>query len=215
VQTGGNDKQGGRSATPGGSGGIRNTGPMGGSTPTAGTSGQGGSPGQGGTPAPVCTPRAETCNGRDDDCNQTIDNDAGCPFPVRHFEKHAYLLVPMAVNWVDAAAYCRNLGYHLVVPNDSREDVWLFGQITELRRTSEVALMPWWLGYTDEAQEGTWVPSDGSMIGYTNWVPGKPNNRDKDGLPENCASLESYREGPAWNDVGCVTIQTPFACESP
>jgi Lectin C-type domain len=213
VASGGNSnaKQGG-STTLTGSGGIRNTSGMGGSTPTGGTVAQGGNSAQGGTSA--CKPQTEICNGRDDDCNQTIDNEAGCPFPVRYFEKHAYLLVPMALTWNDAAAFCRDRGYILIVLNEEKEEDWFFGQLTELRRSSEVAQMPWWLGYTDAEQEGTWVASDGSIIEYTNWLPGKPNNKDKDGLPENCGSLESPPAGPAWNDVGCTTIQTPFACES-
>ena len=33
-----------------------------------------------------------------------------------------------------------------------------------------------WIGFTDEALEGTWVWTSGEPVSYTNWAPGEPNN---------------------------------------
>lgn len=55
-----------------------------------------------------------------------------------------------------------------------------------------------WIGFNDEAQEGTFVWYDQSPITYTNWAPGEPNNSGD----EDCTQL--YPNGQ-WNDLSCTS----------
>lgn len=206
---------GGAGGTTGGNkAGSGGTGQSGGST--AGSGGAaitGGTKGTGGQSPGTCVPQTETCNGRDDNCDQTIDDNAGCPFIPQYFEKHAYLFVPMLMTWADAESYCESQGYTLVSINNENESRWFDEQVRQLQRTFELARSPWWMGYTDEAVEGKWVWSDGSNSGFTAWAEGKPNNRDRDGHPENCGAIEGSTNVGRWNDVGCE-LELPFACEA-
>ena len=65
----------------------------------------------------------------------------------------------------------------------------------------------YWLGRTDEGNEGVWRWITGESFSYSNWNEGEPNN----GLgAEHC--LELY-EGPGWNDVRTTELCRGFICE--
>ena len=55
-----------------------------------------------------------------------------------------------------------------------------------------------WIGINDMQTEGTWVWSDGSTVGYTNWAPGEPNSYEGD---EDCAIFWSGGEYWKWYDA--------------
>ena len=63
--------------------------------------------------------------------------------------------------WSEAEAYAQSLGGHLVTINDQAEEDWL---VSELRPTSYYGF---WIGLTDEAEEGTWVWSSGEAVGLS------------------------------------------------
>ena len=65
---------------------------------------------------------------------------------------------------------------------------------------------PVWIGYEDQAMEGTFEWTDGSPIGYTNWRPNEPNdlNGSKD-----CTEI---RMNVAWNNNSCDE-EFRFICE--
>ena len=60
-----------------------------------------------------------------------------------------------------------------------------------------------WLGARDVAEEGVWRwTRDNSLLSYTNWNSGEPNNApDVDTLEEDCLALLADRS--VWNDLPC------------
>jgi hypothetical protein len=68
-----------------------------------------------------------------------------------------------------------------------------------------------WLGATDERVEGRWVWVDGTLMGYSNWGTGQPNNKQ---------SSEHYlvllvSQGGKWSDQPNNSVQhSPgFICQ--
>jgi hypothetical protein len=76
-----------------------------------------------------------------------------------------------------------------------------------------------WLGGSDEGMEGEWRWVSTKLLFwnekpvpgvYQNFIEGQPNNKDKDGNPENCVVLSES----GWNDVGCALDGVKVTCES-
>lgn len=99
---------------------------------------------------------------------------------------HNYQLTSSAEYWTAAEAEAVLEGGHLVTINDSAEEAWL---------QSEFGSSRMWIGFTDQAVEGTWAWISGQAVTYTNWASGEPNN----------AGGEDYAvmnwSGINWNDL--------------
>jgi hypothetical protein len=97
------------------------------------------------------------------------------------------------MTWTSAKVACENMGGHLVTMNTAAENTFVF--------------QTWpsgWIGFTDEAVEGTfrWVTNE--PVTYTNWNPGEPNN----------SSNEDYTQfvgGGKWNDLANSAL--PYVIE--
>ena len=94
--------------------------------------------------------------------------------------------------WAAAEATAISAGGHLVTINDLAESDWVhlnFGNISGTDRRS-------WIGFNDEASEGTFVWSSGEPVAFTNWNAGEPNNS---------GGVEDYAEmlgsNSKWNDL--------------
>ena len=94
--------------------------------------------------------------------------------------------------WAAAQATAVSAGGHLVTINDDAENAWIlanFGYISGVGQRI-------WIGFNDEASEGTFVWSSGEPATYTNWNPGEPNNS---------SGVEDYAEflgsNGKWNDL--------------
>ena len=99
--------------------------------------------------------------------------------------------------WFEARDECKELGGHLV-EIESQEEHDLIVKTTADLGWVEVKLN-FWLGLNDIEKEGAWVweHSGGPMMdGYTNWIPGEPNNMNN----EDCAAAG---KGYLWNDIYC------------
>ncbi|OPY90320.1 MAG: Lectin C-type domain protein [Syntrophus sp. PtaU1.Bin208] len=102
------------------------------------------------------------------------------------YNGHYYELTSSTGTW----GWCENeavlKGGHLVTINDSTEESWLQSQFGRAYL---------WIGFTDQAAEGTWVWISGEPVTYTNWAGGEPNN----------AGGEDYAvmnwSGIKWNDL--------------
>ncbi len=104
---------------------------------------------------------------------------------------HSYALTSAYSNWDEAEAEAVSLGYHLVSIQNQAENDWLVSTFG----SSSI----YWIGFSDAAQEGNWVWSDGSPVTYTNWYPGMPDNNAPNG--EDYAFINDWGVGK-WNDVG-------------
>jgi hypothetical protein len=110
---------------------------------------------------------------------------------------HWYDLTLAPLTWHDAdsmatsSVYDGVRGYLVSIQSQAENDflVQTFGSLD----TS------YWIGFTDEAQEGIWVWSSGETGSYTNWDPGEPNNLWGG---EDCAVLQTWSTHRGyWNDV--------------
>jgi len=106
-----------------------------------------------------------------------------------------YAVCDNSTNWFLARTYCQSNSFgDLLVLNDSDEDNFI---------QSKTGGLAHWIGFDDNATEGSFIWVDGSPVTYTNWNWGEPNNA---GI-ENCATI-----GGTWNDLPC-SVSRPFVCE--
>jgi len=79
------------------------------------------------------------------------------------------------MTWVEAVDYSKSLGGHLVTISDEEENRF----VTDLGQTMYdgwVSHNSFWIGLTDEGQEGRFLWVTGESNSYTNWSGSEPNN---------------------------------------
>ena len=101
---------------------------------------------------------------------------------------HAYYLLAPS-GWTAAEAAARGWGGHLATVGNDAENSWIWETFAPLGTS------PFWIGFTDAAQEGSFVWVSGEPTSYTNWWTqgGQPSN---DGGVENYTEIKNY----VWND---------------
>lgn len=106
-----------------------------------------------------------------------------------------YFLNPQSMPGSDAQAFAQNLGSNLVSIQSQEENDCIVSSLVNLGLSSNTDVI--WIGFNDEAVEGTFVWYDQSPVVYTNWASGEPNNS---GGNEDCVQI--YPDG-RWNDLPC------------
>lgn len=84
---------------------------------------------------------------------------------------HDYYLLNGA-RWTVAEAEAVSLGGHLATVNDQDENDWMYSTFATLDGGDRNM----WIGFTDQAQEGTWVWSSGEVLSFSHWRDGEPDN---------------------------------------
>jgi hypothetical protein len=97
---------------------------------------------------------------------------------------HWYEWVTEQRSWADQNALAQARGGYLVSITSEGEQDWLFATFGG----------GYWIGFTDEAEEGTWAWTTGEPTSYTNWLDGEPNNEFG---YEHAAHM---LDGGKWND---------------
>ena len=183
---------------------------------------------------PCPAPREEACNGRDDDCDGVVDEQAPrCDVPDnchwRQRGSHSYLFCDGAVDQAAARQLCvERLGLHMAVTETCAEMEWLFatGNLTPgpVDWVDGVRGRAWWLGL----QLG--VPDTRFSIAFIDrvgapevecWMEGEPDTPlDPDPiLGESCIDVlyNPMRRSFGWNDELCtLNRQNPVnaVCET-
>ena len=101
-------------------------------------------------------------------------------------------------DWNSAQSTCKEDGGNLaIIFNQKTRDV-----VKGLEKWS----LEYWIGVTDQWNEGTWQTATKLNLPYTNWAPGEPNNAD---YGEDCA----YQNWDTkWNDEPC-SKKKAFICQ--
>ena len=103
-----------------------------------------------------------------------------------------------------AISNCSAVGGHLVtVLNDFEENVYV---------SSILPGIHFWIGYTDELVEGTFVWVDGSTSTYTNWANNDSNNSGPSANEDYTLINASGSGDGYWND-GDNNSSFPYVCE--
>ena len=152
---------------------------------------------------------AEQCNQRDDDCNGFLDDDLSCDTCEEHaFGDSKLLICWNSMSWSEAQAECQAHGGQLGFPK-STEDWYVFMIYTYWHYTYWAGIYYWWLGASDQAQEGVWVDPEGaSATPWASWASGQPDG----GPGANCAA--GYPNSYVWYDMDCEA-RLPFLCRLP
>ncbi|XP_048017264.1 ladderlectin-like [Megalobrama amblycephala] len=123
-----------------------------------------------------------------------------CPAGWSSFGLRCFKYFPQSVYWITAERNCQSLGAHLASVHNKPENDFLLGLLPSSSTQT-------WSGAHDGEQDAQWLWTDGTVIDYTNWCSGEPNNF---GGPENCVEI-NWTSGRCWNDARCST-QMGYIC---
>lgn len=101
---------------------------------------------------------------------------------------HSYALTDTTDTWHGAQAQALSYGGNLATVRNAAEEAWL-------RSTFDPGFL-YWIGFTDEASEGTFYWISGEPVTYTNWAPFEPN----DFFGEDYTVM-NWTESGNWNDL--------------
>lgn len=108
-----------------------------------------------------------------------------------------YFLNPQSMTGSQAQAFAQTLGANLVSIQSMQENQCILNALNAIGQTGVI-----WIGFNDEAVEGTFVWYDQSPVGFTNWAPGEPNQSGN----EDCVQIYPGGASPGtWNDLSCTS----------
>eukprot|EP00794_Sanderia_malayensis_P003261 gene3261-3742_t len=120
---------------------------------------------------------------------------------------HCYKLYQLKRSWSDARQYCQNKGADLVSINSRREEIYLTSMLID-----SFELMNIWTGMTDLKFRGSYFWSDTSVVSYTNWYNGQPDDSTRRGSCVKASLNRGYRDALSWTDDSCAT-RNSFICK--
>jgi hypothetical protein len=140
----------------------------------------------------------EVCDSRDNDCNGFVDNLPECSNCTLD---GGYYFCTDTTSWSAADLTCAGFANNLAVITDVNEN----STLTTLANT-HFGVDRYWIGLSDTVLEGTFAWTDGTPLGYTNWLAGEPNG----GAAGDCVNIRAGTD--TWADLTCTT-SLDFVCE--
>jgi|GEM_PF-1008709 len=148
--------------------------------------------------------------------DNTSNTQTTIPSDAVNYNGHAYKIFDTSMTWYDAKSYCESLGGHLVTITSQEEQDFIVNLISSYGHKNY-----YWLGATDELEEGNWLWITGEPWVYTAWCPGQPDNFPQMEDTENYLSI-SRKYDLLWNDlpvngasqdVSEIPTESGFICE--
>lgn len=145
--------------------------------------------------------------------NSLNTNNTILPEDSIEFNGHTYKYYEESTDWYSAKEVCEGYGGHLVTITSVEENDFLIRNLPNFNRSF------YWIGATDETQEGIWEWTTGETFSFNNWSKNSPNNNH---LKEHYAGLmskeENYDNYPtpigSWNDFEILpSDKSGFICE--
>ncbi len=135
----------------------------------------------------------------------TVNADNYTPTKAFSYLDKEYEIYDIGVDWQTAEEICEKKGGHLVVIDEEIENAILSVYLSYTNKSE------YWMGITDNENEGIWKTFDGKSLTYTNW---------RDGDPSNDFNAEQYavfcKEDNKWIDLKGFSFQyrsVGFICE--
>jgi len=110
------------------------------------------------------------------------------------FTNHTYQVVPGTFTWRQARADAQSRGGHLATITSQAE-------YNYIRSLGVLPSASYWLGATDEENEGVWAWVTGEPWSFTAWAAGEPNNLGNEDYLLSSGNPDNH----FWNDWGSVT----------
>ncbi len=111
------------------------------------------------------------------------------------FNGHTYQIFDSSISWEDAKSFCETLGGHLVSINSKDENEFIESIIKDAKQDI------YWTGGLKEESSDVWQWLDGTLLTYTNWAQGEPNNDNgREAYMEIAKTPFDVIEFGQWND---------------
>ena len=135
--------------------------------------------------------------------------DMDIPEDAAEYNGHHYYIYDIGNDIEAAIEYCESLGGHMATITSSGENDFLYDYMLSNDLESV------YFGFSDAAEEGTWIWLNGESVSYTNWHSGEPNSENDD---EDYAMFYWKYDDGTWNDGDFGTGGTngggcAFICE--
>ena len=138
-----------------------------------------------------------------------------CPENWEKEEDRCYLWPSHKRSWREAEQFCKEEGGHLASVTNQRIHDYIWSKVDQRNKKTH-----FWIGGTDQAKEGTWTWTDGSLWNFTKWgtTPKRqPDNYNWDWdlfEDEDCLQIYHRRSTDGWNDKECSS-EKKFVCSRP
>ncbi|XP_037804408.1 C-type lectin domain family 17, member A-like isoform X2 [Penaeus monodon] len=124
-----------------------------------------------------------------------------CPLPYEPLDDTRCIFVDPFVTytWQEAVDHCKVHAGTLLSFSDCETSALIYDYLRSQDATSN---KNYWIGATDQAEEGVWKFTDGSLapMGVPFWGPAEPNN----GATYNCAFMQ-HNNNHYWYDFTCTS----------
>lgn len=133
---------------------------------------------------------------------EVIDKDGG--ILVNPENGHTYLLANERVTFSEAEKICKNIGGYVATITSEQEQDFIYQNYL-----IDGILDSYYLGGTDEENEGEWKWITGETFTYSNWDYGEPNGWGMEGKEDH---LTVYSNSGKWNDTN-QSAKEGYICE--
>ena len=140
---------------------------------------------------------------------------SSCPENWEENEDRCYLWPSHKRSWKEAELFCKEEGGHLASVTNQKIHDYIWSKVDRKNKETH-----FWIGGTDQAEEGTWTWTDGSPWNFSKWgtKPKKqPDNHNWDfdwREDEDCLQIYHRRSTDGWNDMTCSS-EKKFVCSRP
>lgn len=124
------------------------------------------------------------------------------------FNGHGYYQSTNEYTWPDASSTATSVGAHLITITSVQENSFV---LSNLDQTYNYA----WIGLHNTGTVGSFAWVTGEPLGYTNWIPGEPDNlwNDPTTVHEPYVHINGWHDNTnRWNDIG-ANVNARFLAE--
>jgi hypothetical protein len=126
------------------------------------------------------------------DARACIDGDARTIAP----DGSCLILINAPQSFADGRVTCAGLGAHVAILSTAALDA---------AAEALVGARDTFIGLTDEVTEGQFIWVDGTLLGFSNWELGEPNDGNGS-TSEDCAIIAGTRPAKGWDDRPCAPV---------